>query len=184
MKFSFNIKKRHLFPLLGMIVLVGFVIAQTPPDPGHIATQVNIGGSVGTNLENWANNVVTTLAQHVQTMSGLQAQITALGNCPGGGTMVPVGDFCIELSARSANTWAFAVNDCSDEGLRLCSGVEWVSACVIWGPSGWIVGSNGNWAGDNTGNDAALEYGVLNSCTRTGSQSSSTPELYRCCKTR
>lgn len=50
MRFSFNIKKRDVFALLGMIVLVGFVIAQTPPNPpnpGHSGNDIQVTGVAG-----------------------------------------------------------------------------------------------------------------------------------------
>lgn len=54
MKFTFNVKKREVIAIVAVIFLVGFVIAQTPPNPGHIASQVNIGGIVNDDLQDWA----------------------------------------------------------------------------------------------------------------------------------
>ncbi len=56
MKFEFNIKKSHFIVIIALLAIVGFGIAQTPQNPGHIASQVNIGGAVNNNLETWANS--------------------------------------------------------------------------------------------------------------------------------
>ena len=39
------------------IAILGFVIAQTAPNPGHLASDIQIGGSINNRLEIWANNI-------------------------------------------------------------------------------------------------------------------------------
>lgn len=40
MKFEININKKHFFVILGLLVITGFGIAQTAPNPGHTYTEV------------------------------------------------------------------------------------------------------------------------------------------------
>lgn len=82
MKLEFNIEKRWVFAILGFIAIVGFVIAQTPPNPGHPASQVFISG-ISNSLENWATSADGTLNSHSSSISSLQIGIndheTAIG---------------------------------------------------------------------------------------------------------
>jgi hypothetical protein len=61
MRFTFNLQKRHLLPILAMMIFVGVVMGQTPPNPGHTASQIVIGGSINNNLEAWSGSVETRL---------------------------------------------------------------------------------------------------------------------------
>lgn len=73
MKFYINIKKRHTIAIIAMIVLIGIVIAQTPPNPGHAATQVAVGGSVNNNLETWANSANNAISDHETRVNALES---------------------------------------------------------------------------------------------------------------
>ena len=77
MKFEFNIKKSHIIVIIALLAIVGFGIAQTPQNPGHIASQVNIGGAVNNNLETWANSA----NGRISTIEGTYCQQGGL-HCP------------------------------------------------------------------------------------------------------
>lgn len=106
MKIEFNVKRSHIIIIIALLVIVGFGIAQTPPNPGHVASQVNIGGSVNNNLETWANSangristIETSYCQQsgtncpAQTLpSGIVYSIANNQQCPPGTT----GWICIK----------------------------------------------------------------------------------------
>src|SRR3989344_5412461 len=194
MKFSFNIRKRHAFALLGMIVLVGIVYAYgttTPQAMGHSDGEIQLT-NLGQSLTAWSNSI-NTLPAIVNTQGNAIAAINGLLNCPaiGGIQMLDGGDFCIDSQKRGSGLdWDTAVSACANNGLRLCSGIEWVSRCktVGWSNS-WYL----EWAGDvvddfNNFNAGAITYGASNWCdsirrmdtdsTAFGSDSIG----YRCCK--
>lgn len=73
MEFRFNIRKSHFIVILVLLVVVGFGIAQTPPNPGHTASQVNIGGSINSNLESWANSANSQISNHETRITSLES---------------------------------------------------------------------------------------------------------------
>lgn len=84
MKIEINLKKRHLFLIMLFGIIVAYVYAQTAPNPGHTASQVNIGGSVSNNLENWANSAYSQIANHESRVVSIESSYCRSDgtNCP------------------------------------------------------------------------------------------------------
>ena len=201
MRFYFDLNKRHVIALFGMIVLVGIVIAQTPPNPGHDSTQLSVSG-VGfsgaypvfpnNNLNTWLG----VLANSVNTLDTRVDNLEA-GICPSG--MNPIGDSCIDAVQHAPTIdYPTAVAYCRNQGKHLCSGREWISGCYAGMASSWGTpwgGSHGEWAGDivtaASGNiDAAAVYGFglfsANDCPKTHvAYNILDPRpAFRCCKNK
>jgi len=98
MRFSFNIKKRDVFALLGMIVLVGFVIAQTPPNPpnpGHSGNDIQVTGVAGyptlSVWSDWIQKNVSNLLNRVNILevNPPKAEVGAEFSVGSGTTTIP-----------------------------------------------------------------------------------------------
>lgn len=70
MEFKININKSHAIVIIVLLVVVGFGIAQTPQNPGHSSTQVDMAG--GLTLAQWGKNVQTELNNHETDILNLQ----------------------------------------------------------------------------------------------------------------
>ena len=46
MRLQINVEKRYVFAILGLIAVVGFVIAQQTPNPGHLSDNIFVPASV------------------------------------------------------------------------------------------------------------------------------------------
>ncbi len=74
MKFYFDLNKKHVIALLGLIVLVGVVIAYGGNQPsvmGHTSGEINLV-AIGNNLEAWANGANTALNGHETRITALE----------------------------------------------------------------------------------------------------------------
>ncbi len=193
MKFTINIKKLHFVILLFVIIIAGFVIAYGGSQPqvmghsgGEVDATINYPG-LGTqtySLNYFIQNIYDREVVDDGALSSVNGSVTTLenkvNNCPTG--MTKVHDFCVDSSPRSATTWTGAVTNCNTAGLRLCSTIEWSTACLSLGPNGWATSNDGDWAGSLVNNNAAMRHGVSNSCTIHGIENYGTIRIYRCCK--
>ena len=101
--------------------------------------------------------------------------------CPS--AMARFGDVCIDKDQGSNLTWVAAVEHCMKQGMRLCSKVEWQTACASSGKG--MLNMVGNWEWFSTLASATSgSKGGCSSCTDQASHSV-TVGTYgtRCCKT-
>jgi hypothetical protein len=104
-------------------------------------------------------------------------EVVPAPGCPSG--MVQTGDFCVETSVRSAQTWQDAVLDCASAGAHLCFHAELVPGCVAGTTS--VAPSGLEWTSDRTGNgQAAMAFGPTYACDAT-TESIGNAREYRCC---
>lgn len=114
MEFRFNLRKSHVITVLVLLVIVSFGIAQSSINPGHAASQVDMGS--GLTLTQWGNNIQTGLNNHDTAIANLQsgrwngyAYPTALysqGLSPAHGfgyTTYPAGTYTHNVAAIPAN---------------------------------------------------------------------------------
>jgi hypothetical protein len=126
-----------------------------------------------------------------------QTQITALSGrvtnlelrpCPVGRTAV--GDRCLEIAARTADTWLAAGAICFQQGGSLCS----AQTLYYWCTTGAMPGSTTNWTSDPVGYSGGVQVllggkgmvGFLpGSCGISGpAATGATVNEYRCCFNR
>ncbi len=73
MEFRFNLKKSYVFSIIAMIVLVGFAIAQTPPNPGHSGDNIQVTGVVGyPSLTSWSATIQTDVWNLLTRVANLE----------------------------------------------------------------------------------------------------------------
>ncbi len=206
MKFTINIKKLHLFVILFVIFVVGFVIAYGGNQPivmGHSGGEVdatvtspilNNGVQITQSLSLFLDDLYTKINSIQNNLNEINPNLNLINSkisaCPSG--MNRVGDFCIETTRRNPANWPTAVATCSANARHLCSGAEWVAACFSDRSSSWggtWGGSNGEWAGDvitgvSANVDAAAVYGYGQNCdnTHVAYRIDNVNPPFRCCK--
>lgn len=139
MEIKVVIKKTHLFILVALVVLVGFVIAQSSPNPGHTVSQIfgatpncqsNPGSSncAGPASASWGLNDVA-IAAGVSWNSAQLGGLAADSYCRSDGTNCPVpNNPVIGSVVGGGNSGAYDVNGgtciatCSSWGVATCSG--------------------------------------------------------------
>lgn len=76
MEFRFNLRKSHVFAIIGMIFFVGIVIAYgtlQPSNMGHTDGEVEVTSVAGNpTLRTWAGNVQTTISDHENRIDNLE----------------------------------------------------------------------------------------------------------------
>ncbi len=76
MEFRFNLKKSHVFAIIGMIFFVGSVIAYgtlQPSNMGHTDGEVEVTSVAGNpTLRVWAGNVQTSITDHENRIDNLE----------------------------------------------------------------------------------------------------------------
>lgn len=201
MRVTFNLDKRY-FSFLLLVVLIGFAIAQTPPNPGHdsasiVASGVGFTGAYPVFPNNNLNTWLGVLANSVNSLD-TRLNVLEANSCPSG--MADAGDFCIDTTKRLGGlgyNWHLASVYCGQLGFHLCSGREWVAGCwQAQGAAGW-GSAQGEWAGDITtagsaNIDRAVRYGITSSSTASFADCHKTvvntpiTDLYsfRCCKSQ
>jgi hypothetical protein len=103
MELKINLKKRHVFAILGMLALVGVVMAfggNQPDIVGHSSGEIRMNSLTGEpNLDVWSSNVQSTISNHLTRITNLEnsasTYCTSGGlNCPSMVRVWPSNHFC------------------------------------------------------------------------------------------
>ena len=71
MKIIINVRKTYVLAVLSIAVLVAVVIAQTTPNPGHTASQINVN-TQGKTLQEWSTTIQNQADRHDTDIVDLQ----------------------------------------------------------------------------------------------------------------
>lgn len=196
MRFEFNLSKSYFIFIIALVSIFGFVIAQTPVNPGHSSDSLWVPAISGHFSGDSLNNVLvylnTRINGHNTRITSVEGSIGLLYagiNCPLGMAEIGAspgikGSYCISSLPRGTGTWAQAATSCASSGYYLCSTAELVGACNYLGytPStqfGWGVP---HWADDlDTSSNSIIVAG--SSCNLINSAGLGlTNYQHRCCK--